>query len=294
MSKIFLTGANGFVGSHIQESQFFKTKNFRCFDRYNVDLKDIDAIFHFAGIAHDVEGVYSKDDYFNVNLELTKRIYDEFLVSDVPLFIFLSSVKAVADKCDEPLTENSLTNPQSAYGESKLFAEEYIISKDLPFGKRFVILRPSLVYGKNNKGNLSILSKLIRITRFWPLNSFKNARSFCYIDNLCFTLNEILLNDSFRSGVYNISDNGSISTNDLVSAIARFNNINFLKINFPIMIVTTLAKIGTLFNLPFNINILDKLTQNYIVDNNKILKELGKSLPYTTEEGLSLTFNNLD
>jgi nucleoside-diphosphate-sugar epimerase len=94
--------------------------------------------------------------------------------------------------------------------------------------------------------------------------------------------------------VYNISDNGSISTNDLVAAIARFDNINFLKINFPVMIVTTLAKIGTLFNLPFNKNILDKLTQNYIVENNKIVKELGKSLPYSTEEGLSLTFNNLD
>lgn len=294
MDIIFLTGANGFVGSHIQESQFFKDKSFRRFDRKNIDLNSIDAIFHFAGIAHDIEGIYSKDDYFNVNLELTKRIYDEFLVSDVPLFIFLSSVKAVADKCDEPLTEYSLPNPQSTYGETKLLAEEYIISRVLPIGKRFVILRPSLVYGKNNKGNLSILSKLIRITRFWPLNSFKNARTFCYIDNLCFTLNEILNNDSFRSGVYNISDNGSISTNDLVASIARLNNINFLKINFPVMIVRTLAKIGTLFNLPFNNNILDKLTQNYIVDNNKIVKELGKTLPYSTEEGLSLTFNNLD
>lgn len=294
MSIIFLTGANGFVGSHIQESQYFKERRFRHFDRKNINLIDIDAIFHFAGIAHDIEGIYTKEDYLNVNFELTKRIYDEFLVSDVPLFIFLSSVKAVADKSDEALTENSHPNPQSEYGVSKLQAEQYIISKNLPFGKRFVILRPSLVYGKNNKGNLSILTKLIRITRFWPLNSFKNARSFCYIDNLCFTLKEILNNDSFRSGIYNISDNGSISTNDLVATIARLKNINFLKINIPVRIVRTVAKIGTLFNLPFNNVTLDKLTQNYIVDNNKIVKELGKSLPYSTEEGLSLTFNNLD
>jgi nucleoside-diphosphate-sugar epimerase len=289
-----LTGSNGFVGSHIQQSKFFKDKSFRRFDRYKIDLNNIDAIFHFAGIAHDVEGSYSKDDYLTVNLELTKRIYNEFLISDVPLFIFLSSVKAVAEKCDEPLTEKTLSNPQSIYGESKLLAEEYIISKALTKGKRFVILRPSLVYGKNNKGNLRILSKLIRITRFWPLNSFKNARSFCYIDNLSFALNEILKNNSFRSGIYNMSDNSSISTNDLVASIARLNNISFLKINFPIKLVKTLAKIGTLFNLPFNNIILEKLTQNYIVDNDKIVKELGKPLPYSTEEGLCLTFNNLD
>jgi nucleoside-diphosphate-sugar epimerase len=294
MKNIFLTGANGFVGKNVKQSHFFVGSSFRNFDRINIDLSCINAVFHFAAIAHDFEGVYSKEDYLEVNVELTKRIYDKFLDSEASLFVYLSSVKAIADNCTGLLDENTFPDPQTFYGKSKLLAEDYIISKSIPKGKRFIILRPSLIYGKQNKGNLILLEKLIRYTRLWPLNAFKNARSFCYIENLSFALNEFLQCESIKSGVYNICDDGFMSTNDLVYCFAKINNIHFLKINIPTRLVKLIASFGSIFNLPFNKIVLDKLTQNYKVDNSKLLKALGKPLPYSSQEGFNFAFNKLD
>lgn len=294
MSTIFLTGASGFVGSNIKHSSYLKSHKFRFFDRTKIDLTGINAVFHFAGIAHDLEGFYTEKDYLEVNVELTKRVYQEFLNSEASLFVYLSSVKAVADNLEGVLDENTNPNPQTLYGTSKLIAEEYITSKSIPKEKRFIILRPSLIYGKQNKGNLMLLYKLIRKTHIWPLNSFKNARSFCYVENLCFALNEFLQNEHIESGIYNICDEGSISTNDLVACIARINKISFLNICIPKKLINAIATIGSKIDLPFNQITLNKLTQNYIVDNSKLVNALGKSFPYSLEEGLELTFYKED
>ena len=115
-------------------------------------------------------------------------MFDVFLASNCRDFIFFSSVKAVTDKAEDIVTEETVTNPQTAYGQSKLKAEQYILSKALPQGKRVFIIRPSMIHGPGNKGNLNLLYQLVSKGIPWPLGTFHNQRSFCSIDNVCYVV----------------------------------------------------------------------------------------------------------
>ena len=118
------------------------------------------SIVHLAGKAHDIKNASNPEEYYETNFELTKRLYDAFLKSNAKKFIFISSVKAAADKVDGILTEDILPNPETHYGLSKLKAEEYILSQELPADKAYYIIRPCMIHGHGNKGNLNLCIRL--------------------------------------------------------------------------------------------------------------------------------------
>ena len=146
-------------------------------------------------------------------------MFDVFLKSDCRDFNFFSSVKAVVDHTNTVLTETPNTTASTFFGISKLKAEEYLMSHSLPNGKLF-IFRPCMIHGPGNKGNLNILYHLISKRFPWPLGAFQNQRSFCSIDNVCFVIQQILEREDIPSGVYNLSDDGTISTNRLIELIS--------------------------------------------------------------------------
>jgi nucleoside-diphosphate-sugar epimerase len=164
---IFLTGANGFVGKSIKKylSNLYHFSDFKRDEQ--IEIKE-DIVLHFAGKAHDLKKVFNPNEYYTVNTELTKKIFDAFLLSDSKIFITLSSVKAVADTLELVLTEDYPPNPITHYGKSKLLAEQYILSKTIPKGKRFYILRPCMIHGPGNKGNLNLLFKIVSKGFPWP------------------------------------------------------------------------------------------------------------------------------
>jgi len=286
--KILMTGANGFVGKNINTL----LSNEYSFENYNFKepiMINHDVIIHLAGIAHDFDSKYSLNDYMSVNTDLTIDIYNKFLTSNASTFIFLSSIKSVCDSSNNIITENFICNPKSYYGQSKYLAEKYILD-NLDNTKRVIILRPTMIYGPNNRGNLNLLYSYINKNLPWVLSNFENNRSFCYIENLTFVINEIVLNNYFKSGVYNVSDNEPISTNNLVKLIAESLNKKIKLFYVPKIFIKYLAKIGDLLKLPFNTNRLTKLTENYIVSNSKLISELKKDLPFTSKEGFVKTF----
>ncbi|MGD4786433.1 NAD-dependent epimerase/dehydratase family protein, partial [Xanthomonas citri pv. citri] len=128
---------------------------------YQLD-DDADAIIHLAGKAHDTKNTSEESDYYQINTELTKVLFDKFLQSDIKDFIFFSSVKAAADTVEGVLTEEVEPNPKTPYGDSKIKAEQYLLSQELPSGKRVIIIRPCMIHGKGNKGNLNLLYKVVR------------------------------------------------------------------------------------------------------------------------------------
>ena len=87
----------------------------------------------------------------------------------------------MADVSNTELTEENLAQPKTYYGKSKLLAKQYIFSKDIPEGKRVYILRPCIIHGPENKGNLSLQYKFVIKGFPWPLGSFENKRSYCSI-----------------------------------------------------------------------------------------------------------------
>ena len=189
MKSIFVTGSSGFVGLNIIE---FLAPSFK-FVKYQKGNKveiSQDIVIHLAGKAHDLKKISHPDEYYHVNAELTRAVFDAFLDSDAKVFITLSSVKAVADEVDVYLTEEHIPNPITHYGKSKLLAEQYILSKEIPVGKRVYILRPCMIHGPENKGNLNLLYQLVSKGIPWPLGAFENQRSFCSIDNLMFIFKE--------------------------------------------------------------------------------------------------------
>jgi nucleoside-diphosphate-sugar epimerase len=289
--SIFLTGSSGFVGKNILSKfsdQFELTKYTR---GTNFNIKE-EIVIHCAGKAHDLKNTSDANEYYSVNTDLTKNLYDAFLSSDAKIFIALSSVKAVADKLETELTEDYIPNPITHYGKSKLLAEKYILNKEIPKGKRVFILRPCMIHGHGNKGNLNLLYKIVSKGFPWPLGTFENKRSFCSIDNLCFIIKELIENQKIPSGIYNIADNNPLSTNELITLIAGSQSKKPLIWKTPKNIIYTLAKLGDVFKLSLNSENLQKLTENYIVSNHKILKAINKSLPFSAEDGLLKTINS--
>lgn len=290
--KIFITGASGFIGKNLLRKI---NKEYQCttFNRKNVfKIRDEEVIIHLAGKAHDLKKTANPQEYYDSNTTLTKEIYNEFIRSGARILIIMSSVKAIIDSTETVITEKTKENPKTHYGKSKLQADQYIISKPIPTGKRIYILRPCMIHGKGNKGNLNLLYNLIKKGIPWPLGAFTNKRSYCSIENLLFIIQELMSNPEIPSGIYNVADDDSLSTTEVITLIGRTTNIKTRIYSIPPILIKIIAKIGDLTYLPLNSERLQKLTESYVVDNSKIKQALNKPLPVTSKEGLAQTFKS--
>jgi nucleoside-diphosphate-sugar epimerase len=288
---IYLTGSSGFVGKAFCDTfNSYDLLKYRRCDEINIDTAS--AVIHLAGKAHDLKNTLDPYEYYQVNTELTKNVFDAFFASDAKVFITLSSVKAVADEVEGFLTEEHFPDPITHYGKSKLLAEQYILSKEIPEDKRVYILRPGMIHGPGNKGNLNLLYKFASKGIPWPLGAFENKRSFCSIDNLMFIIKELILREDIPSGVYNVVDDEALSTNDVISILAESQNRKPKIWKVPKGVILSAAKIGIVLKLPLNEERLQKLTCSYVVSNQKIKTAIGKTLPVSSREGLLKTFNS--
>src|SRR5690242_11709807 len=239
--RVLITGSTGFVGQNLSEYLNLNGPNIQVIPISRIDLRsprilnlsDGEVIVHLAGKAHELKNNFNSDEYYGINLELTKKIYDAFLKSTVKKFIFVSSVKAVADSVTGILTEDNVPSPQTHYGKSKLMAEEYIRKCSLPTWKSYYILRPCMIHGPHNKGNLNNLYKIATIGLPYPLAAFNNERSFLTIENLCFVIKELLERTDIPMGIYNVADNKPLSTNRVMEIIGEelSKKIRFFRVN---------------------------------------------------------------
>jgi nucleoside-diphosphate-sugar epimerase len=301
--NILITGITGFVGQNLKKyidkysscytigiSRKADGESVKSYQALTPEFwNQTTAFIHLAGKAHDLKNTSEDEDYFEVNTELTKKLFDQFLGSTCETFIYMSSVKAVADEVAGVLDESLIPSPVTAYGKSKLAAEEYILSQKLPKGKRVYILRPCMIHGPGNKGNLNLLYDFVKKGIPYPFGKYNNQRSFLSVENLCFVIKELIENKDIPSGVYNISDDQTLSTNELVETMGEVlqKPVRILKI--PKLLVRGISKIGDLLPLPVNSERLQKLTENYVVSNRKIVDAMEKELPFTVREGLRKT-----
>lgn len=296
--KITITGVTGFVGSNLFENLLehnceLKPLNLRKPNWKSEIDTEATAILHLAGKAHDLKNSSNPEEYFEINTKLTQELFDMFLASNCRDFIYFSSVKAVADTTQAIITEEIEPNPQTAYGQSKLQAEQYLLSQEIPQDKRLFILRPCMIHGPGNKGNLNLLYQLVSKSLPWPLGAFQNQRSFCSIDNVCFVIQQILEREEIPSGVYNLADDEALSTNELIQIIADTTCKKAKILSVPKKIIYAIARLGDIFRLPLNTDRLDKLTENFVVSNTKIKTVLRiDKLPTSAKEGLVKTIKS--
>ena len=324
--NILITGIHGFVGSNLvialkkrhvlygldivapEKKGVVKTFSWKDIETTSFPMQRLphfDAIIHLAGKAHDTKNQSVAQAYFDINTGLTQKIFDFFLESTAKKFIFFSSVKAAADSVvGDALREDVIPTPIGPYGESKIAAENYILDKlknkneKLKLHddrKQVYILRPCMIHGPGNKGNLNLLYNVVKKGIPWPLGDFENKRSFTSIDNLCYVV-EGLLTKNVASGIYHMGDDEALSTNELITLMceAMGKAPHIWKMNRKMM--EGCAGLGTLLHLPLNTERLRKLTENYVVSNEKIKAALGiERMPVRAADGIMktiLSFSN--
>lgn len=307
---ILITGAYGFVGSNISkvlnkqyelwalDIEEKPSDSFTRFYNWNEleSIPDVDVIIHLAGKAHDTKNQTERQVYFDINTGLTKKIFDKFLISGAQKFIFFSSVKAAANRVEgEYLTEDIIPAPVGPYGESKIAAENYILSKASVYNnanKKVCILRPCMIHGPGNKGNLNLLYNMVSKGFPWPLGVYENHRSFTSVDNLSYVLEKIIqLN--IESGIYNMCDDESVSTNELIGIISSALHKPVRILRWRKKWIEMIAALGTRIHFPLNTERLHKLTENYVVSNAKIKKALNiNKMPVIAKDGLRKTIDS--
>lgn len=270
-----MTGSHGFVGTNLVDALSSEHEIIRWDVRSDEALPECDAVIHLAGKAHDTKNVSREEEYYEVNTELTKKIFDAFLKSAAKKFIFFSSIK--------------VQDGDTAYAMSKRKAEFAIIQKEevrRKLGKELYILRPCMIHGRGNKGNLNLLVKWMKKGWPWPLAAFENQRSYASMGNVSFVVSELLKND-VESGTYNICDDEAVSTNDLIELICECFGEKARLWRIPQGLMKGIAKVGDILHLPLNSERLGKLTENYIVSNREIKIALGiDRMPIETKDGL--------
>lgn len=181
---------------------------------------------------------------------------------------------------------------QGAWERSPVSGLRSSVFRLLTSDKKIFILRPCMIHGPGNKGNLNLLYQLVQKGLPWPLGAFENKRSFTSIDNLTYLISQIIEKD-IESGIYQIADDETLSTNEIIRLIAASQGKKSGIWNISKKMISLLAKTGDIFHLPLNSERLKKLTESYIVSNQKIKKALGiEKMPITTKEGFKKTFES--
>ena len=282
--KFLITGANGFVGTNL--CKYLAEKGHECLaldipaakrdgvpyaSFYTWDELDklpvVDAVVHLAGKAHDLKKVASEQSYFDINVGLTEKI---FAAAKTTRFIYFSSSKADTNG--------------NAYGRSKLAAEQFL-------NGRAIVLRPAMIHGPGNKGNLNLLWGIARRGLPWPLAAFENKRSFTSIANICAAVEALC--ERGENGIYPIADDEMLSTNRLIELIAETCGKRAKLWRVPKGVMRMVAKLGDVLHLPLNTERIVKLTEDSFVNNSHLKSQLGwKLMPIRAEEGMRRTLRS--
>ena len=341
--RILVTGATGFIGnmlcvrlsdaaheviacsrSRVEQPGFFYVASPELGPEaeWSEALVGIDAVVHLAGRAHVTsEQADAKTDqaYLRINTEGTRALAAQCAAAGVKHFVFLSSCHAIAEQSDDVLTDRTVSQPVTAYGRSKLAAEEATKSVLADSGCAWTILRPPLVYGPGNKANFGLLVKLVKTGIPLPLASVHNRRSFIYVENLVDLIVTCLGNPKAFGKTFLPSDGDDLSTAELIEKIARANagvehgawsrehgasidedgrgkigdgsaprHTSLVTRHSPRLFPFPESILNAAGRLP-GLGALRKLTSSLYVDSGPIRRELGWTPPFTMEEGLRRT-----
>ncbi|RBQ30931.1 epimerase [Arcobacter sp. FW59] len=279
MSKLLITGSNGFIGNYFinnYKSKYnIKTFSFLKDDINSLDCNTIDIVFHLSALVHQMGGA-SANEYEKINVIQTIDLAKKAKESGVKHFVFMSTVKVYGEETNSKYTENTVCNPEDDYGKSKLKAESELQKlEDENF--KISIIRTPIVYGYRVKANIKNLINLVNKVPVLPLGKIKNKRSMVYIGNLCHLVDEIITQE--KKGIFLASDDEPLSTSKLIDLIAK-----------------NLDKKIYLIKIPFFESLLKLVKPSFYkrlygsleVDNAITKEKLNLKNPYSVEDGIRL------
>lgn len=308
--KVLVTGASGFIGTSLVKylrqddydvchaNRFMPIKDSRhfLFDLVNpIDLSDIlcdtDVIFHLAGKAHALAETHQDEaEYFQINTEGTRKLLEAAKQAGVQKFIYFSSVKAVGDSDIQPMDESVQAPADTPYGQSKYAAEQLVLHGG--YVPHPVVIRPSMVYGNTEKGNLPRMIQAIRRGMFPPLPETHNRRSMVHVDDVVQAAILAAEKPEAAGQIYIVTDGQAYSTRQIYDWIRSVLGKSSLNASIPMGFLKLLAKSGDAIGrisgrrFPFDSDALDKLTGSAWYSSVKIQRELGFSPQHTLQSSL--------
>jgi nucleoside-diphosphate-sugar epimerase len=251
-------------------------------------LTDADAVIHLAARAHVLDqSAKDEESFMRINAGGTARLVEHASRAGVQRFVLMSSIGAVTDASDQLVTLETPCAPVSPYGRSKLEAERALVEHCRESDMEWTILRPTLVYGPGNPGNIARLVSLVR--RGWPLplGAIRNRRSFAFVENLVDATIAVLTHDAARAATFFVADGEDLSTPELIAKIAQHAETHTKLVPVPLLALETLARgaqaIGV--RLPFDGETLRRLGSSLFVDTAP-LRALGWTPRFSVDEGL--------
>ena len=304
MSKILITGATGFIGSHLTEYLVEKGFNVIAFDRYNPnndwgwlenskfkndfqvilgDIRDYDsvskamngcdAVFHLAALIGIPYSYVSPLAYIRTNMEGTYNVLEAVKNLNLEQVLITSTSETYGTAQYVPIDEKHPLVGQSPYSASKIAADQLAISYYKSFELPVKIVRPFNTYGARQSARAiipTIISQLLNGKAEIELGSLTPTRDLTFVKDTCAGFEEIYKSDSLFGEVTNIGMKAEISIGDLAKLIAGIMNVE-------LSIKSTDERIR-----PKNSEV-----ERLFCDNAQLLKHTSWKPKYTLDEGIS-------
>ena len=318
-TRILVTGAGGFIGARlcrvlaagdclvraaVRNSFDARQKDF-CENLVLGDILEgkgwkealagVDIVVHCAGRAHVLRETAKKplDEYRRVNVLGTQRLARLCCENKVRRLVFLSTAKVNGESTGIPgepaaFTEEDIPSPQDDYSVSKMEAENTLKKISSESGLETVILRPPLVYGAGAKANFRQLVNLVSLGLPLPFKSIRNRRSFIYVDTLCSAIRVCCTDPAAAGNTFMVSDSESVSTRELVEAIAFALQKKVLLFNCPPWLLRSAARSMGLGHA------VTRLTGSLVIDSGLIRTTLGWRPEITFREAINRSVRRLE
>lgn len=322
VGRIAVTGATGFVGRHLVDAildqghavtalgrrdpgipgvAFRRTKDLREMtdpDDWLAPLSGIDRVVHLAALAHRLAPTLPAEEFMRINAGATAALAEAARSAGVQRLIFVSSIGAVATASNELITPETVCAPVSDYGRSKRAAEldiERILGSDSETD--YSILRPHLVYGPGNPGNMARLLKVLEKGLPLPLASISNQRSFLYVGNLCSLILLALTEQGVSRRTLPLADIAPLSTPAFLREIGAATGQPVRLFPCPMPLLRSGGSLldgmlGLAGKVPMAMPAFKQLTGSLATDMTQTLEAFGHPSLIGSEEGIRRSFGD--
>lgn len=240
MGMTLVTGASGFVGSHLLQEMTLRGLPVRGLTRgaapglmtvpsygpemnWSNYLEGVDTVVHLAARVHIMRETSSDPLalFREANVQATVNLARQAADAGVRRFVFVSSIKVNGERTEpgKPFAADDIPNPQDPYGISKAEAEAALTALGGLTGMEITIVRPPLVYGPEVRGNFRSLMKWAESGMPSLFSAVKNKRSFVHVNNLCDLLITVLDHPNAANQIFLVSDGRDYSTHELIERL---------------------------------------------------------------------------
>ncbi len=308
-----ITGASGFIGQRLLSALRASSLPCRAMGRSGqqeggsliADLADksaltaacagVERVFHCAGYAHAFSSLSGDDaaQHWRVNFEGTRNLVEAAGQAGVRRFVFLSSVKAMAEPGAACTDEDFPGEPETAYGLAKQAAEQAVLAAGQRYGMHVVNLRLAMVYGKGGRGNLERMGRLVKRGLFPPLPETGNHRSLVHVSDVVSAMRLVVDDDRAAGRTYIVASPEAPSGFALFAALRTAQGLPPCAWSVPNAVLRTAAWFGDGLEkllkrrLPLDSEVLDRLLGSAWYSPARIERELGWQARVSLADGLS-------